>query len=283
MTEEIPGVNMADLRLKGFRVHELQASRELPLRRGRRDFYKMGLVNGDLTVQYGGELLELKGTVLFFVNPKVPHSVVSRVNRTSGYACLFTEAFMNSRELHDSPLFRAGDNPVIPLDSAQAAFMDSIFRKMLAVYHADYPYKGDLIRNCISVILHEALRIQPPKQATAFQNGAGRVTHLFLDLLERQFPIERPNEPLRLRNPQQFADRLSLHVNYLNRAVKSVTGKPTSMHIAARVIAEAKALLQHSDWSVADIAYALGFEYPAYFNNYFRRLTGTTPNSFRKV
>ncbi|MBD1386663.1 AraC family transcriptional regulator [Mucilaginibacter rigui] len=282
MTEEIPGVNMEDLRLKGFRVHELQASQELPLRRARRDFYKMGLVNGDMTVQYGEELLELKGTVLFFVNPNVPHSVVSRVNRTSGYACLFTEAFMNSRELHDSPLFRVGDNPVIPLDSAHEAFMESIFRKMLAAYHEDYPYKSDLIRNCISLVLHEALRIQPPKHA-AFQNGSGRVTHLFLDLLERQFPIERPNGPLRLRNPQQFADRLSLHVNYLNRAVKSVTGKPTSAHIAARIAAEAKALLQYTDWSVADVAYALGFEYPAYFNNYFKRLTGTTPNTFRKV
>ncbi len=274
---------MEDLRLKGFRVHALQPSQELPHHRGRRDFYKMGLVNGDLTVKYGGELLELKGTVLFFVNPKVPHSVVSRVNRTDGYACLFTETFMNSRELHDSPLFRADDNPVIPLNSAQAAFMESIFRKMLVVYQEDYPYKSDLIRNCISVILHEALRIQPPKQAMAFQNGAGRVTHLFLDLLERQFPIERPNEPLQLRNPKQFADRLFLHVNYLNRAVKSVTGQPTSTHIAARITAEAKALLQHTDWSVADVAYALGFEYPAYFNNYFKRLTGTTPNAFRKV
>lgn len=273
---------MEDLRLKGFRVHALQASRERPDHRGRRDFYKMGLVNGDLTVQYGGELLELKGTVLFFVNPKVPHSVVSRVNRTDGYACLFTEAFMNGRELRDSPLFRAGDNPVIPLNSAQAAFMDSIFREMLAVYQEDYPYKSDMIRNCISLILHEALRIQPPKPM-AFQNGAARVTHLFLDLLERQFPIERPNEPLQLRNPQQFADRLFLHVNYLNRAVKSVTGQPTSAHIAARITAEAKALLQHTDWSVADVAYALGFEYPAYFNNYFKRLTGITPNTFRKV
>jgi len=62
-----------------------------------------------------------------------------------------------------------------------------------------------------------------------------------------------------------------------------VTGKPTSVHIAERMMAEAKALLQHTDWSIADIAYALGFEYPTYFNNYFKRVTGTTPNSFRKV
>jgi len=76
---------------------------------------------------------------------------------------------------------------------------------------------------------------------------------------------------------------LSVHVNYLNRSLKEVTGKPTSAHISGRIAAEAKALLQHTDWSVADIAYALGFEYPAYFHNYFKRVTGTTPNAIRKV
>jgi AraC family transcriptional activator of pobA len=75
---------------------------------------------------------------------------------------------------------------------------------------------------------------------------------------------------------------LSVHVNYLNRSVKEVTGRPTSVHIAERIAAEAKALLQHTDWSVTDIAYALGFEYPTYFNNYFKRVTGTTPKSCRQ-
>jgi AraC family transcriptional activator of pobA len=38
----------------------------------------------------------------------------------------------------------------------------------------------------------------------------------------------------------------------------------------------------YTDWSVADIAYGLGFEYPTYFNNYFKRVTGSTPSAFRK-
>lgn len=280
---DIPGLDLADLRLTGFKVHALSASAEAPVRTGRRDFYKMGLVNGDMTINYGGELLEIKGTVLFFINPKVPHSQVSRVNRTSGYACIFTETFVNARELKDSPLFRIGDNPVIALDRTQAAFMTGIFEKMLSVYQGDYPHKAELIKSCVALVIHEALRIQPASNAVPLKNGATRIAHLFADLLERQFPIERSNEPLRLRTPQDYAQKLSLHVNYLNRAVKEVTGKTTSAHIATRIIAEAKALLQHSDWSVAEIAYALGFEYPAYFNNYFRRATGTTPNGFRKV
>lgn len=283
METGIPGLSWDESKLKDFKVHELSASVDVPARTGRRDFYKMGLVNGEMTIDYGGQMVDIKGTVLFFVNPKVAHSIVRRVNRTSGYACIFTENFIKSRELNDSPLFRIGDNPVIPLKEDEASFIGSIFRKMLMAYNGDYSHKADLIKSCISLIIHEALEIQPAEGIKPFITGSTRIAHHFNELLEKQFPIERSNDPLKLRNPQDFAESLAVHVNYLNRAVKEVTGKPTSAHIAARVTAEAKALLKHTDWSVADIAYALGFEYPAYFNNYFKRITGTTPNTFRKV
>jgi AraC family transcriptional activator of pobA len=281
MAEEIPGVNMADLRLKGFKVHELPAFVDVPATRGRRDFYKMGLVTGEMTIGYGDQVLELKDTVLFFVNPNVPRSVVRRSSGTAGYACIFTETFMPAI-VKKTPLFQAGDDPVIRLNSEQAVFMTGLFQKMLTVHDGDYLYKGELIRSCIELIIHEALRIQPSPNLHTEQNAAARITHLFTDLLERQFPIERSSDPLRLRAAQDYAAQLNVHINYLNRSVKQMTGKPTSAHIALRIAAEAKALLQHTDWSIADIAYALGFEYPTYFNNYFKRVTGATPMSFRR-
>jgi AraC family transcriptional activator of pobA len=160
----------------------------------------MGLVEGDTTINYGGQLLDIKGTALFFVNPRVPHSLVCRINRTSGYACIFTETFFSGRELQDSPLFRTGDNPVVPLNAEQASFVTGLFEKMLAIYEGDYLYKGDLIKNHIAYIIHETLRIQPAQHALTFRNGASRMAHLFTDLLEKQFPIERSNEPLCLRS-----------------------------------------------------------------------------------
>ncbi len=283
---EIPGINMKDLKLKGFKVHELPKYVGTQVSRGRRDFYKMGLVTGDMTIYYGDKFLEINDTVLFFINPNVTHSVVRRSKKTTGYACLFTEPFITSRVpnriLKNSPLFHIGDSPVIPLNSEQAQFMTSIFQKMLAVYNGDFHYKEELVRSCIELIIHEALRIQPSQNLSHFKNAATRITHLFMDLLERQFPIERSDEPLKLRTALDFASNLSVHVNYLNRTVKEITGKPTSVHISERITAEAKSLLQHTDWSVADIAYALGFEYPTYFNNFFKRTTGITPNSLRK-
>ena len=283
---ELPGLNLDDLKLKGFKVHELAESVNVPVNRGRRDFYKMGLVTGDMTIYYGDKILDITDTVLFFVNPHVPHSVIRRAKKATGYACLFTETFITGRDrigiLKDSPLFRVGDTPVIPLNVEQAAFMTGIFQKMLAAHSDDYLYKGELIRSCIELIIHEGMRIQPPQNVSRFSNAASRVTHLFIDLLERQFPIEYTGDPLKLRTAQDFAAALALHINYLNRSVKEVTGKPTSVHIAERIITEAKALLQYTDWSIADIAYALGFEYPTYFNNYFKRITGVTPKSLRK-
>ncbi len=281
MANEIPGLNMEELRLQGFKVHRLPAVVDVPAVHGRRDFYKMGLITGEMTLGYGEQAEQLYGTVLFFVNPRAPRTPLRRSRETTGYACIFTEAFMPAI-VKKSPLFNAAQNPLIRLNMEQAAFMTGIFQKMLAVRDADYAYKSELIKSCVELIIHEALLVQPPDEP-AYQNGATRMSHLFLDLLERQFPIEHTAEPLKLRTAQDYAAKLAVHVNYLNRVVKEVTGKPTSLHIAERIASEAKALLQHTDWSVADIAYALGFAYPTYFNNFFKRVTGLTPKSVRKV
>jgi AraC-like DNA-binding protein len=84
-----------------------------------------------------------------------------------------------------------------------------------------------------------------------------------------------------LKTAQAFADKLAVHVNHLNRSVKQVTGKSTTTHISERIVTEAKALLQHTNWTVAEIAYALGFDYPSYFNNFFKKMTGSSPTTFR--
>ncbi|SHG75080.1 AraC-type DNA-binding protein [Chryseolinea serpens] len=289
----VPESVTKDLKLKGFKIHALPERADLSAAngrhavvQGRRDFYKMGLVTGDMTLYYGDRLLEIKGTVLFFVNPNIPHSVVRHSKKRKGYACLFTEAFISSRErreiLQNSPLFRSDGTPVIPLDKEQVAFMTGLFQKMLSVYSSNYRHKDELLKNCLALIIHEALRIQPPQNGPQHKNAATRIAWSFMELLERQFPIDNTEQPLRLRTAQDFAGSLSVHPNYLNRSVKDVTGKPTSVHIAERIALEAKALLLYTDWSVADIAQGLGFEYPTYFNNYFKRVTGVTPQSLRK-
>jgi AraC-like DNA-binding protein len=222
---------------------------------------------------------------LFFGNPHIPYSWETISTDYVGYTCLFSEAFLKtgdrSASLQQSPFFKIGGTPLLRITEEQRAFLNTIFRKMIDEQQTNYTYKDDLIRNYINLIIHEALKLQPSENFDQHKNALSRITAVFLELLERQFPVESTDRALQLKTAQDYAKNLNVHVNYLNRAVKDVTGKPTTAHISERIISEAKALLQHTDWNIADIAYALGFEYPTYFNNYFKRMTGTNPRSLR--
>ncbi|WP_114784830.1 helix-turn-helix domain-containing protein [Botryobacter ruber] len=276
----------SDLKLKGFNVFQIEGDGQATRIYSRKDFYKICLTTGKSVIHYADRSFEQEGTVLFFGNPHIPYSWETISTTYVGYTVLFSEDFFSASErsesLQHSPLFKIGGTPVLKITEAQREFLNTIFRKMIEEQQTDYAYKDDLIRNYIHLIIHEALKLEPSENFDQHKNAASRLTSVFLELLERQFPIETMDRPLQLKTPQDYAKSLSVHVNYLNRAVKEVTGKPTSAHISERIISEAKALLQHTDWNIADIAYALGFEYPTYFNNYFKRLTGTTPKTLRE-
>jgi AraC family transcriptional regulator, transcriptional activator of pobA len=274
-----------ELKLKGFNVFQIEADGNAMRMYSRKDFYKICLTTGKSIIHYADRSFEADGTVLFFGNPHIPYSWETISTSYVGYTCLFSEDFLGASErsesLQQSPLFKIGGTPILKITEGQRKFLNTVFKKMIEEQATDYAYKDDLMRNYIHLIIHEALKLQPSEHYDQHKNAASRITSVFLELLERQFPIESPEQPLQLKTAQDYASHLSIHVNYLNRAVKEVTGKPTTPHIAERIISEAKALLQHTDWSIAEIAYSLGFDYPTYFNNYFKRITGTTPTSFR--
>jgi AraC family transcriptional regulator, transcriptional activator of pobA len=274
-----------DLKLKGFNVFQIESDGNATRIYSRKDFYKICLTTGKSNIHYADRSFEAEGTVLFFGNPHIPYSWQTISTSCVGYTCLFSEDFLKasdrSESLQQSPLFKIGGTPILNITEGQREFLNTIFQKMIEEQQTHYAYKDDLMRNYINLIIHEALKLQPSQNYDQHKNAASRITSVFLELLERQFPVESPEQPLQLKTAQDYANHLSIHVNYLNRAVKEVTGKPTTAHIAERITHEAKALLQHTDWSISEIAYSLGFEYPTYFNNYFKRITGTTPTSLR--
>jgi AraC family transcriptional activator of pobA len=274
-----------ELKLKGFNVFQIEAEGSATKIYSRKDFYKICLTTGKSKIHYADKSFEQEGSVLFFGNPHIPYSWETISTSYIGYTVLFSEDFFKasdrSESLQNSPLFKLGGTPVLKIDETQRLFLNTIFQKMIEEQMSDYTYKDDLIRNYINLIIHEALKLQPSEHYSQHNNAASRLTSVFLELLERQFPVESADNPLRLKTAQDYAKHLNVHVNYLNRAVKEVTGKSTTTHITERIVSEAKALLQHTAWNIADIAYALGFEYTTYFNNFFKKLTGTNPKMLR--
>ncbi len=275
-----------ELKLKGFKAFQIEDDSNSTRTYSRKQFYKICLTTGISNIHYADRSFEQEGTILFFGNPHIPYSWETISRTYVGYTCLFSEDFLKqsdrSESLLQSPFFKIDGTPVLKISEEQRLFLNTLFQKMIEEQENDYTFKDELIRNYISLIIHEALKLQPSEHYHQAKKATARITSVFLELLERQFPIETFDRPLQLRTAQDYARYLNVHTNYLNRAIKEITGKSTTTHITERITAEAKALLQHTDWNISEVAYALGFEYPTYFNNFFKKQTGTNPKSLRE-
>jgi AraC-like DNA-binding protein len=259
-------------------------ARQLPY--SRKDFYKIALVSGRNRYFYADKTMDVESHGLFFANPQVPYQCEPLSEEQSGLFCIFTEAFFHqftTLKLQEYPIFKPGGQPIVYLPDEQVAPVREIFEKMLAEMASDYQYKLDLCRNYVMELIHIGLKMQPIEVSPSHSNASTRISSLFTDLLERQFPIESPVQQVNFRSATDFASQLSVHVNHLNKALKDTTGKSTSELIAERIVQEAKALLMHTDWNVSEIGYCLGFQEPAHFNNFFKKKTQLTPRSFRSV
>jgi AraC family transcriptional activator of pobA len=277
------GGHLAVFRLEDFATNPAQPSADY----SRKDFYKVMLGTGHATYHYAdkGCLLEPSQSALVFTNPQVPHGWEVHTGLYSGYCCVFTEDFWPAHthlRPADLAVFRPGGPSFLRLTPAQALAFGSLFEKMLAEQSSAYPHKYELLFYYLMECVHEAQKLAPAPTGPGLA-AADRLTAAFLDLLARQFPIMSPTQRLELRTAQAFASYLAVHVNYLNRRLKAATGKTTSQLLAERLVQEARALLLHTDWPIADISYCLGFEEATYFTQFFRRHTQGTPSQVRQV
>jgi len=252
----------------------------------RRDFFKIMLFQGDNVFHYGDKSIPVSGDTLLFFNPQVPYTYDPLTPDTKGYFCVFKDEFFKGNlrlNLAELPLFAAGVQPVFNLNEDQTQEVKAGFEKIIKELNTDYTYKYELIRNYVSELIFFAIKLQPSDKPVVHTDACARITSVFSELLERQFPIESPLQRFELRSPQAFADRLSIHVNYLNRALKKTTGRTTTDHIFERLTTEAKALLKYTSWNVAEISYALGFESQAHFTHFFKKQTKINPSDYRSV
>ena len=87
------------------------------------------------------------------------------------------------------------------------------------------------------------------------------------------------HEPITM---EQLAHGEGLNPSYFSKLFSQEIGTPVKAFITSVKINTAKNMLEKSDYTVADIAFSLGFSSQSAFTSTFKKLTGTTPASFRK-
>lgn len=268
----------------GFFTSDQCKSNVVPYRR--RDFFKVGFLRGDYVVHYGDESIGVDGASLSIFNPNVPYTIETLLEDYHAGYFIFSELFYDDyykQPISQFPLFDGAYKTVYRLDKNQEEFVRDLFLKIEAHASDTYGGKYALIRNAISELLHFACRLNPVSERVHSFNSQERLVNVFIELLERQFPADSGTKSGMIRRASDFAAALSVHVNYLNRAVKNITGKSTTRYICERYLKESIILLRHTSYSISEIAYSLGFSDASHFNHFFKSMTAAKPSDYRKA
>jgi AraC family transcriptional activator of pobA len=217
-----------------FKIDEFNAilkeTKAMPY--NRREYYKISFINGRNRAEYADKIIDINKNALLFATPKIPYNWIPKEENQLGYFCIFTHEFLvqskSGAALDELPIFQPGGYPIFQLTDLEAQEIERVFVKMYQELSSSYQYKYDLLRNYLLELIHFGQKLQPAKTSNSSHNASTRVLSLFIELLERQFPIASPHQKLHLRTASDYADRLSIHVNHLNKILKENTGKTTT-------------------------------------------------------
>jgi AraC-like DNA-binding protein len=204
------------------------------------------------------------------------------------YLVAFSEAFLkkntHSDVFVDFPfLISETVDPQTLTQSAFASF-ELLYRQLEEEFKVESKYKYKIVAHLLVVLL---LKIKEAfwNDYNPVQEGnkSSRIVKQFKSNLEihfRELVNGKADRQMRIRD---YADQLNLHESYLAAVIKTKTGKPIRQWISEKMITEAKLLLQHSESSVKEIAFQLGFLETTHFSNYFKKHAAVSPVDFRKT
>ena len=148
--------------------------------------------------------------------------------------------------------------------------------------HAIDKHSRTLIVSNIELLLNYSVRFYERQFITRSDVAGKDILARFERTLDDYFLSDKPQTE-GLPTVQYCAQELHLSANYFGDLVKRLTGKTAQDHIRLRLIDAAKERIADPARSIAEVAYELGFKYPAHFTRLFKNVVGCTPNRYRNI
>lgn len=129
-----------------------------------------------------------------------------------------------------------------------------------------------ILKAMLKVFLLKLIRIKEHVFTT--QDVNQKRVYEFMMLLEENYQEERTAD--------FYAAELGISSKRLNQILKEKLDKTGMQLIHDRIILEAKRKIIHSENTLKEIAYDLGFTDRPYFSRFFKKQTGSSPEDFQK-
>ncbi|ASZ11897.1 AraC family transcriptional regulator [Chitinophaga pendula] len=246
----------------------------------RHTFYHLALFtrgSGTHTIDF--VKFEVKAYQLYFMAPGQVHSW-NFEEGIDGFvvhfsADLFRSFLLDPNYLEQFPFFSGNSRQGVcqlpgAVQGLVTGLLEDIVRAGKQAPHPDVDIiRLRLIELFLTVERHcmTADAIKHPKQQSVLLNN-------FQQLINQYYRT--------MRLPKEYAELLYITPNHLNALCRALLGKTAGDLIRERVLLEAKRLLTNAHMSITEIAYELNFQDNSYFNRFFKKNEGMTPEEFRK-
>lgn len=227
------------------------------------------LQHGRCTLQINDHLLQLtNATACLLVPGQIRYALSAenikgfRIILSRDYFYLTTVQRRNvffDCSFTDRPWWRKMDKP-------RAALLE----KLLSIFKAEYN-NGMLVRQSIilgwlRILLDYMDWGYVPASSIPIMGRDREICQYFLKLIASHYITHK--------RVSDYARLLSITPTHLNQVVKRSSGYSASYHIQQYIVREAKQLALDTDKSMKEIASALGFDDPAHFSKFFKKITG---------
>ena len=216
---------------------------------------------------------------VFFLSPGQVHQMKEE-SPTVGYSMVFSSQFLVENNIplnfiKDLNLFNDfGETPPLLLNPKEMQRVKAYAEEILELQKSVVEFKYEAIGSLLKLLLIRCNNICALLQDfNPTIDGKNATLSKFKDLINRHHRTWHATS--------DYAEELHITPDYLNRIVKSATGKTAKEHIQSRIIVAAKRMLYFSELSQKEIGFELGFSEPANFSAFFKKCVGLSPSQFR--
>lgn len=195
-----------------------------------------------------------------------------------GYIISFNEAFLNGcyedfNKLQETSFFRIFSQTA-PLEIADdnAADIEELLQKLVKENENQFHLKNEILSKYLKILLIYVRRQFETLPANSIRNN-NILFNNFLSLLENNYKQKKA--------VADYAKEMSVTPSYLNHVIKKTSGYPASHHIQQRIVLEAKRKVTHTDASMKEVAYYLGFDDIYHFSKFFKTSSGMNFTAFK--
>ena len=248
------------------------------------DFYNISIkrsFKGKL--KYGKNVYDFDDGTMSFIAPNQIISVDSKEERNiDGWSLLFHPDLIRQyplgKAIKNYGYFSYTVNEALHLSDEEDKTIEVIIKNIQREIDSRLDnFSQDVIVSNLELLLSYCNRFYS-RQFITRKMATNDLLSNFENILDKYFTF---NSGLPIPTVEKLAAELNVSSSYLSDMLRNLTGQNTQQHIHEKLIEKAKGILTTTNFTVSEIAYQLGFEYPQSFSKLFKSKTNLTPIEYR--